>query len=132
MLRLIIPILLIFFIACTNHTKKNSVLFEYSDFGPQVIASEIIGKEWWQWQSHGESRPIEYNIKVVVYRDISLEKVKAFYPVNPGKNKDYRYVEYQKTLNFLEEKIQENVIGKVTHKLKVTKTKLVNQFNGFK
>ena len=126
MFRLIVPFLFMFFIACTNQVKQNSVMLDYSDFGPQVIASEIIGMEWWQWQSHGESRPMEDIIKVVVYRDISLEKVKALYPVNPEKRKDYRYLEYKKAFDFLEEKIQENVIEKVTNKLKVTKTKLAN------
>ena len=49
----------------------------YEDFGPQALSWEHIGKEWWQWQSHGDSNPnTKYDVKVVVYRDISLEEIK--------------------------------------------------------
>lgn len=128
MSRLVITLLLTFLIACTNQVKQNSIILNYSDFGPQIIASEIIGMEWWQWQSHGESRPTTTDIKVVVYKDILLKEVETIYPLNPKKRKDYRYLEYKKALDFLGKKIDENILEQVTNNLKLTRSKLINKF----
>ncbi len=40
----------------SNDFNEDIVVFNYNDFGAQVIASEVIGMAWWQWQPHGESR----------------------------------------------------------------------------
>jgi hypothetical protein len=85
---------------------KDRVL-PYEAFGPQVVAHELIGMEWWQWDSHGDSEPRKYPIKVVVYWNQSLEETKKRYPVVREKEQDYRYVEYETAKRHLAEKAKD-------------------------
>jgi hypothetical protein len=83
--------------------QKRVLLMEYSDFGPQSMCYGLIGFEWYQWDDHGDPDPRKrYDIKVVVYKDISLEKVEKSYPVSKDTNQDYRYVEYRDALEYLD------------------------------
>jgi len=78
----------------------------YEEFGPQVIAYELIGFGWNQWKAEGHELPDDVAVKVVVYRGVRLGKVRAAYPVVRGRG-DYRYVEYGRALRFLDRKIAE-------------------------
>jgi len=99
----------------------NALVLDYSDFGPQAMAYELIGFQWWQWENPCCSEPDSiYNIKVVVYKDIALNKVKALFPVNPEQQQDYRYLEYSKAISYLTEHIDE-----MPSLLKETKRKIV-------
>ena len=126
MFRSLILSIAILITGCLNSNNQNTLVFRYSDFGPQVIASEIIGMEWWQWQSHGESRPTKYDIKVVVYNKIDIADVKKLYPVIEKQNQDYRYLEKSTALEYLDEKIKENTIELVTNTLITTRDKIKN------
>ena len=86
---------------------KQTVVFKYTDFGPQAMAYELIGFNWYQWDCSGcgDLRK-QHDIRIVVYRNINLSKVKKFYPIIIGKT-DYRYVEYNESINFLNKKIVE-------------------------
>lgn len=106
---------------------ENALVFDYEDFGPQVVASEIVGVEWWQWQTHGDSKPIECDVKVVVYRGIALKAVQEKYPLDSEQNKDYRYLEYEDALAYLDRKIDENVIDAVTDRLKGTRQNILEK-----
>ena len=111
--------------ACNTNTPSSSILIlNYDEFGPQVIAYEIIGMQWWQWQSHGDSRPRKYDIKVAVYKNTNLQTVKEKYPVIPEKEQDYRYLHYDKAMDYLNSIIKEDAIPRVTKKLKETREKL--------
>ena len=127
MLRLTFFCLTLLVASCSNTEPKKIAIFNYNDFGPQVIANEVIGQEWWQWQPHGDSRPRNYDIKVIVYRNATLAEVKKLYSVKPQDFLDYRYLEYDKALSYLEEKIEENIIDQVTNKLKKTKKQIIDQ-----
>jgi hypothetical protein len=87
----------------------HTVVLDYSEFGPDAAAREILGVAWWQWKPCGGScvgedyRPVN----VVVYRDVSLDAVQAAYPVIPEKNQDYRYLEYKQALDYLNSLIAE-------------------------
>lgn len=88
--------------------SSNTMMFTYEDFGPSVMASNLLGQEWWQWQSEGDGNPAtHYPVKVIVYWDIPLDKVKQAYPVVPEKRQDYRYVERKKALDFLTSAIRD-------------------------
>lgn len=124
----LIPLMLL---ACTNkfaseHPKV--VVMDYNDFGPQAMAHELIGMEWWQWQAHGGSRPEQYPIRVVVYSDISQAEVSQQYPVRPEQQQDYRYLEYPKAREYLRQAIEENAITSVTTRLKKTLQQLQQVF----
>jgi hypothetical protein len=72
-----------------------------------VSAYELIGPEWWQWESHGDSRPREYPIKVVVFWDQTREDTAKRHPVDREKLQDFRYVEYSKAVTHMERIIKE-------------------------
>jgi hypothetical protein len=91
----------LFCLSCTQAHRAHTSVFDYSDFGPPNISYELIGKEWYQWNSQGPDDPNQTDdVKVVVYRNLSLEEVKAMYPVIDGK-RDYRYLEYSRALEHL-------------------------------
>lgn len=98
----------ILILACNNSPKQYAI-FEYEDFGPQAMAWEEIGMQWWQWDTHGMSSDpnYKYDIKVVVYQGIPLEQIKKKFPVNKSKKKDFRYFEYHDAITYLNENITE-------------------------
>ena len=65
-----------------------------------------IGHAWNQWKSEGHELPDDVEIKVVVYRDVALEEVRMQFPVVRGKS-DYRYLEYARAIQFLEQQEKE-------------------------
>ncbi len=114
--------------AVAETLSKKTLVLRYSDFGPPVIAHTVIGSDWWQWQPHGDSRPRDYPVKVVVYRSVSLLKVKAAYPVNAEKEQDYRYLTYQAACTYLDAQIEQNVLDEVTEDLEKTRAKIIAKF----
>jgi hypothetical protein len=106
-------------------TPAKTMVLKYSDFGPQGMSWEIIGFYWWQWVGCPCSEPgdmTEYDVKVVVYRDIPLRQVKKTYPVLKEKGQDFRYLPYTKAMNYLDKQIQENIMADVTQTLQQTKS----------
>ena len=94
-------------LACNNSPKQYAI-FDYEDFGPQAMAWEKLGMQWWQWDNHGDSDPAsKCDIKVVVYQGIPLEHIKKMFPVNKSKKKDFRYFEYYDAIKYLDENIKE-------------------------
>lgn len=119
-------ILLVFFFAgcASNRINKKVTILDYADFGPQAMAYEILGKQWWQWEAQGVSRTTDYDIKVVVYRDISLKKIKKKFQVDEDELQDYRYVEYEVAVGFLDRHIEENIFRVITDRLETTRKEL--------
>ena len=105
------------------------MLLDYEEFGPPVVANEVLGMDWWPWQEFGDSRPRKYSIKVAIYRNISLNQVKELYPVEPDKEKDFRYLEYDKALSYLDKIIKDNVIEELTVTLVKTRNTLVDKLD---
>lgn len=87
--------------------RAGELILPYSAFGPQIAAHELIGVEWWQWDSHGDSKPRDYPIKVVVFWDQTREATAKKHPVNKAKLQDFRYVEYSKAVEHMERMIKE-------------------------
>lgn len=132
MLKHIFISIILFLSGCANANKvvhPNWVLLNYADFGPQVVAQEIIGMEWWQWQDHGGPTHRDYAIYVIVYKNVPEEKIRQKFPVRPEKQADYRYVEYQMALEYLDEKIEEDVMESVTNRLKITRETIIRNFD---
>lgn len=131
MLRHIFISIFLFLSSCASTSKVHPhwILLNYADFGPQVIAQEIIGMEWWQWQDHGGSAHRDYAIKVIVHKNVPEETVRQEFPVNPEKQADYRYVEYRVALAYLEEKIDEDIMESVASQLKITRETIIRHFD---
>ena len=87
--------------------RAGEVILPYSAFGPQAAAYKVIGMEWWQWDSHGDSRPRDYPIKIVVFWDQTREDTAKRHPVDREKLQDFRYVEYSKAITHMVRTINE-------------------------
>lgn len=82
--------------------RAETLVFAYRDFGPQVAVVDLIGNEWYQWESHGDDDPDTHaDIKVVVFWDDDLDAVSAKFPVVKEEEKDYRYLEYEQAVDHL-------------------------------
>jgi hypothetical protein len=102
--------------------SRNMMVLQYHDFGPQAAAYQAIGMEWWQWDNHGDPDPnFQYDVKVVVYRDIPLSQVREAYPVVKSKQQDFRYLAYTDAMAYLNTTIQEDAMAEVTQRLKLTR-----------
>lgn len=87
--------------------RAGEVILPYSAFGPQAAAYKVIGMEWWQWNSHSDSRPRDCPIKIVVFWDQTREDTAKRHPVDREKLQDFRYVEYSKAITHMERTIKE-------------------------
>lgn len=106
-----------------HEPRAGTVVLSYQELGPSVVVYELIGSEWYQWNSHGGSDPTEIDdVKVVVYRNVSLDKVKAMYPVVTGKQ-DYRYLDYEAAIKYLNKNEGEPYLKH----LQATKRKIIEQ-----
>ena len=86
----------------------DSAVFDYDDFGPQVLAYETIGYQWYQWNNTGGSDPNDIDkINVVVYWDEPIDAIKDKYPVDPRRKKDYRYLSYVSAMKYLSSTLAE-------------------------
>jgi hypothetical protein len=101
--------------SCSNMQVKNemkpinnALVLDYKDFGPSQLSKSLLGKNFWQWQDSRGHSPTQYDIKVVVYKNLTLEATQKNYPTIPEKNQDYRYVKYSKTVTWLDERILQN------------------------
>lgn len=125
--------LLFFITACTRNSAQSTVTLDYKAFGPQVIAHEIIGNEWWQWEVSGAPDPtVTYDVKVVVYRNIDLASVKEKFPVDKKLQIDYRYVTYQEAIAFLDKHVKhtmETPLTGITKTLTETKQNIIDHLD---
>ena len=121
--------LFLLLLACPAVLAESLVL-DYSDFGPQVAAYRLLGPEWWQWQAHGDSDPkTQYSIRVVVYNEGSESNVRSQYRLIPSENKDYRWIPLNQAFQYLNEEISKNILESTTVRLKKTRMRLRNHFN---
>lgn len=85
----------------------HTLVLAYDDFGPQALAGTLIGAEWWQWEGGGSWEPGDrFDVRVVVYRGLSLAAVEAEYPTVEGRA-DYRYVSYDDAMAYFERGLAE-------------------------
>lgn len=107
--RLFLLTLLIYFLTACASTRSspsgNFIILDYVDFGPQDIAEELIGPNYWQWDSGQYSKPQNFDIKIIVYREMELDKIKKMFPVDKTNKKDFRYVHYLAAISWHDERI---------------------------
>ena len=91
--------------ACqTNSTQALFEEFEYSEFGPDVIASTVLGQSWYQWLPYGGGDiSKEFDIKVIVHATGANQLAEDLFPIDQKAQKDYRYLSYDEALSFLEQ-----------------------------
>jgi hypothetical protein len=89
------------------------LVFRHDDFGPQTSAGHLLGQQWWSWEGGGSWQQCDdFDIRVVVYRDLARDVVEARYPSAQSKDDlverglaDDRYVEYGEAIRHLDEEI---------------------------
>ncbi|MCL2523605.1 MAG: hypothetical protein FWF20_02130 [Betaproteobacteria bacterium] len=119
-------------VSCTEQPHdapkaQRTLVLPYDAFGPQVIAYLLIGFEWYQWDNHGDSSPItEYDVRVVIYRDIPLYQVRKQFPVIIGQQ-DYRYISYHDALAHCDRHLRED--SQLFAHLKQTKQLILDHFD---
>ncbi len=99
---------------CSSNTPEsgllpNTVVLPYKAFGPGEDTLPLLGVYHWQWPDpdNRPRRPMQYDIKVVVYRGVSLQNIQLQFPVLPEKKQDYRYLEYETAISFLDQRIKD-------------------------
>jgi len=97
----------LFFVLGPVTLWAGEAIFPYSAFGPQAAAYTLIGMEWWQWDSHGDSTDKKYPIKIVVFWGQTQEETTKRHPVDQAKLLDFRYVEYLKAIQHIRSSIKE-------------------------
>lgn len=108
--------------SCSTQQKLDYTILIYNDFGPQAMAHELIGMDWWQWSEPGGFEPNDtFNIQVVVYCDGSLLDIELRFPVDKTTQKDYRYITKNDAIDYLNNHIKEDLLNEVTQQLKATK-----------
>lgn len=97
-------------------------MFSYAEFGPQAAVYRLIGMEWYQWNTQGPDKPEQSDdVKVVVYRNLSLGEVQRMFPTVKHKQ-DFRYLSYSDALRYLTNHENDPLL---TH-LKKTKKNVLN------
>ncbi len=110
--------------SCASRISRTTLVFDYADFGPQAMAYRLIGAKNYQWDPHA---PIPFGnegVRVVVYRNISLEEVERHFPVSPESLRDYRYVAYAEAMDYLDARIRQNLLRRITERLEQTRDQL--------
>ncbi|MEW6302556.1 MAG: hypothetical protein AB1705_03740 [Verrucomicrobiota bacterium] len=93
---------------CATRSPEMPLVLNYSEMGPQIMAHEIIGYEWFQWHTHGDPDPRKTDpIMVVIYDKLPFSEIRKRYPVSQKDLLDYRYLNLQKALLYLDRYAQQ-------------------------
>lgn len=114
---------------CASRIAKSTAVFEYADFGPQAMAYPILGPKNLQWEPEVPIMIGQGKVYVVVYRGIPVETVAKYYPQDRSRNRDYRYLQYGEALNYLDAKIERNLLRRVTERLRRTRESIINSLS---
>ena len=116
----------LFITSCQSETIEKPLVVDYYFFGPQAASFEIIGFGWYQWNTQGPDKgEPEDIIKVVIYKETSLEKIKKNYPVNTTIEQDYRYIKYQTAISHFNKLIPEFNEAKINNEQLIKNLSLI-------
>ena len=113
--------------SCATRIAKTTVVFEYADFGPRAMAYSLLGSKNLQWEPEVPILIGQGKVYVVVYRGIPIERVQEYYPQDRSRNLDYRYVQYGEALNYLDAKIERNLLRRITERLIRTRQTILDR-----
>ena len=101
---LIVLSVVLCFSGCSD--RRQVVVLSYSDFGPQVVAVDLLGPEWNPWDAHGDQLDPDVPIVVVVFDGISLEEARRQYPTVEGQS-DFRWIPKRQAVEWLHARLLE-------------------------
>lgn len=104
-----------------------TLVLAYDDFGPQVLAGQLLGPEWWSWEAGGSWEPDDaFDVRVVVFRGRTRAQVATRYPTVKDRS-DYRLVPLRDALRFLDEALADpDVPATLRDRLRRTRTRIVD------
>lgn len=120
-------ILCLLLASCASRISRSTLVLDYADFGPQAMAYKVIGPKNHQWDPH---TPIPFGaegVRVVVYRNIELEEVQQHYPVDRERHQDYRYLTHADAMDYLDARIRQNLLKRITLRLEQTRDTIRQQ-----
>jgi hypothetical protein len=117
------------FTSCATSVSRSTLVFDYSDFGPQAMAYRLIGPKNHQWDPASPIPLGDPGVRVVVYRGVRLEDVQRLYPVVEENKQDYRYLHYEEALAYLDARIEQNLLRRVTERLQLTRDRILHHLN---
>lgn len=106
---------------CASRVSKTTVVLGYTDFGPQAMAYQVIGRKRLPWAPNTPLTPGDGGIFIVVFRGIEKARVIEAYPDNPDNNLDYRYVAYTDAISYLDKNIAQDILSNVTKRLETSR-----------
>lgn len=113
---------------CASHLEKTTLVLDYSDFGPQAMAYPALGPKKLSWQPQIPLIAGQGEIRVVVYRDIGLEELKTVYKVDQDNFVDYRFIEYEDAIKYLDKRIAQNLLARITKQLENTRHTIIERW----
>jgi hypothetical protein len=111
-------------------------LYKYEDFGPQALAGQLLGAEWYVFSDCACFEPGDrFDIRVVVYGGgMSAAAVRRRYPSGPALG-DYRVVRATEAIAFVREQLRdleswadEDRIVSLEGTLRATRVRLEREF----
>jgi hypothetical protein len=111
-------------------------LYEYGDFGPQAMAWQLLGMEWYVFSDCACFEPGDrFDVRVVVYGGgMSAATVRRRYPSGPALG-DYRVVRAVEAIAFVREQLrdleswaEEDRILSLEGTLRATRVRLEREF----
>ncbi len=112
---------------CSSQLQKNTLVLEYADFGPQTMAYKALGPKNLQWQPQEPLLLGQGKVYVVVYKNISIDDVQHHFRPDHTNHLDYRYIQYGDALNYLDARIAQNLLRKITTRLQKTRKAIVSR-----
>lgn len=125
MKKLLLCVLVVVTAACASKLSRSVVVLDYTDFGPQAMAYPLLDRRNLSWDPHAPLILGQGQIKVVVYRGVPEDAVRASYTPDRANNIDYRYISYGEALQYLDTQIQRNLLPRVTPRLIETREQLL-------
>lgn len=109
-----------------------TMILNYDDFGPQVLAYEHLGYARYQWNANGDEHTRD-NVKVVVYSGMTRRDVSRKYPIDRSRKRDFRYIEYTATVRYLrssQRELKRSGLNETARVLKRTEMRIRSGFAG--
>lgn len=115
---------------CASAPGARYLELTYVDFGPQAMAYPLLGQNQ---LSYRPSAPMGLGlgeVRVIIYRaPATVETAVERFAPDPFNQRDYRYVGAQEALRYLEQRIEQNLLHKVTARLSSTRQRIESWLN---
>lgn len=112
-------------VGCASAPAERYLELTYVDFGPQAMAYPLLGQNRLGYLPHAPMGLGLGEVRVIVYRPpATAEAAAARYPPDPLSQLDFRYLTAADALSYLDQRIQQNLLGRITERLHRTRQRI--------